>query len=102
MRFELISDNTDTLVGMRLAGIKGIMAKKADEAERALKEAVEKQDVAVVLITEPLAKLCAELIHSLKSTHKTPLIIEIPDGRSQGSKKDSITRYIREAIGLKI
>ena len=59
MRFELISDSTDTLVGMRLAGIKGIMAKKADEAEKALKEAVEKQDVAVVLITEPLAKLCA-------------------------------------------
>ena len=37
MRFELISDSTDTLVGMRLAGIKGIMAKKADEAEKALK-----------------------------------------------------------------
>ena len=102
MRFELISDNTDTLVGMRLAGIKGVIARTSDEAAKALYSTIEKNDVAIVLITEKLAKLCSELIYSLKSSHKIPLIIEIPDGRSQSSKKDSITKYIREAIGLKI
>ena len=31
MKFYLISDNTDTLMGMRLAGIEGVVAHEEDE-----------------------------------------------------------------------
>jgi V/A-type H+-transporting ATPase subunit F len=102
MRFELISDNTDTLVGMRLAGITGVIAHTPDEVRKALNNAVEKDDVAIILITEKLVKLCEKFVYELKSTCKKPLIVEIPGENPSGGKKDSITRYIRDAIGLKI
>ncbi len=102
MRFELISDNTDTLVGMRLAGITGVMAHTYDEVKKALHDTAAKDDVAIILITEKLVALCGDLVYEFKNTCKKPLIVEIPDGRSQGRKKDAITKYIRDAIGLKI
>ncbi|MBQ2672252.1 MAG: V-type ATP synthase subunit F [Clostridia bacterium] len=102
MRFKLISDNTDTLVGMRLAGITGVMAKTPEEVKKAINDAIKTEDVAIVLITEKLVNMCSEFIYDLKSTSKRPLIVEIPDSNSPGSKKDSITKYIRDAIGLKI
>ena len=35
------------------------------------------------------------------SAHR-PLVVEIPDRHSAGRSGDSITRYIREAIGVKL
>ena len=78
MRFYLISDNADTLVGMRLAGIEGEL-----------------------LITHRLCELCEDFITQTKRSYDKPLIVEIPDRHgSQGS--DSITRYVRDTIGIKI
>ena len=36
MRFYLISDNIDTMVGMRLAGIEGIVVHEEEEVQKAL------------------------------------------------------------------
>lgn len=102
MRFRLISDNTDTIVGMRLAGISGVMVKTKEEAEKALMEAVKIEDVAIVLITEKVADLCEQLVYELKMKCHKPLIAIIPDSKSNGRRKDSITKYVRDAIGVKI
>lgn len=102
MRFQLITNDNDTMVGMRLAGISGVMAKTEQETRKALLEAIKMEDVAIVLITENLVNLCRELVYDLKNKCCKPLIVEIPDSKSAGRRKDSITRYIRDAIGLKI
>ncbi|MDF2631664.1 MAG: synthase subunit [Caproiciproducens sp.] len=102
MRFYLISDNVDTQVGMRLAGIDGIVVHETAEVQKAINEVMEMDDVAVVLITETLLTLCSDLIYDLKLNRKRPLIVEIPDRHGNGRTKDSITRYVREAIGIKI
>ncbi len=102
MRFYLISDNVDTQVGMRLAGIDGIVVHETAEVQKALNEVIEMDDVAVVLITETLLSLCSDMIYDLKLNRKRPLIVEIPDRHGNGRTKDSITRYVREAIGIKI
>jgi V/A-type H+/Na+-transporting ATPase subunit F len=102
MRFYLISDNVDTQVGMRLAGIDGIVVHEVTEVQKALKDAMAMNDVAVILITETLLTLCPELVYDLKLKQKRPLIVEIPDRHGNGRTKDSITRYVREAIGMKI
>ena len=102
MRFYLISDNVDTQVGMRLAGIEGIVVHEADEVRKALTDAIEMEDVAVVLITERLLTLCPEMVYDLKLNRRRPLIVEIPDRHGNGRTRDSITRYVREAIGVKI
>lgn len=102
MRFYLISDNVDTQVGMRLAGIEGTVVHEENEVRQALQTAIDQEDIAVVLITETLLTLCSEMIYNLKLNRRRPLIVEIPDRHGNGRTKDSITRYVREAIGVKI
>lgn len=102
MRFHLISDNKDTLVGMRLSGIPGVVVHKENELREALDGALQDEDIAVILITENLVKLCREYIYDLKLNRARPLIVEIPDRHGNGSVKDSITKYVRDAIGIKI
>lgn len=102
MRFYLISDNVDTQVGLRLAGIEGVVIHEPAEVKKALKEAMEMEDVAVILMTETLISLCPDMVYDLKLNQKRPLILEIPDRHGNGRTKDSITRYVREAIGLNI
>lgn len=102
MKFYLISDNTDTCTGMRLAGIEGVVAHKTEEVQSALNGAVKDESIGVVLITAHLVELCPELIYDLKLNCRRPLIVEIPDRHGNGRAKDSISRYVREAIGVKI
>ena len=102
MRFYLISDNTDTLVGMRLAGITGVLVHEKEEVQQALTDAMDKDDIAVILMTERLVSLCPDLIYDLKLNRQRPLIVEIPDRHGNGRAKDSITKYVRDAIGVKI
>lgn len=102
MKFYLISDNVDTMMGMHLAGIHGVVVHEDHEVREALTKAMDMDDVAVILMTERLVQLCPELVYDLKLNRKQPLIVEIPDRHGSGRAKDSITRYVREAIGVKI
>ncbi len=102
MKFYLISDNVDTLMGMRLAGIEGVVVHKDEEVRNELQKAMNMPDVAVILMTETLVSLCPELIYDLKLNRKQPLIVEIPDRHGNGRTKDSITKYVQDAIGVKL
>lgn len=102
MRFMLISDNHDTAVGMRLAGIDGVIAHTAEEVGTALDVALKTEDVGIILMTEALVKLCPERIYDIKMHARRPLIVEIPDRHAAGRSENSIARYVREAIGVKI
>lgn len=102
MRFMLISDNHDTAMGMRLAGIDGVIVHQPQEVERALREAVDQEDVGIVLVTERLVALCPDLVYDIKMNRRRPLIVEIPDRHGNGRSEDSITRYVREAIGVSL
>ncbi|MDR0883763.1 MAG: V-type ATP synthase subunit F [Oscillospiraceae bacterium] len=102
MTFYLISDNTDTLTGMRLAGIPGVLAHAREEVAAALETATGDEHVGVVLMTEKLAVAFADMVEPLKGRRGRPLLIEIPDRHGTGRAKDSITRYVREAIGVRV
>lgn len=102
MQLYVISDNHDTLLGLRLAGIDGIVAHTQDEVRRALLSAIDNPDVGIVLMTEKLVALSPDLVYDLKLNRQRPLIVEIPDRHGSGRGSESITRYIRDAIGVKI
>ncbi len=102
MKFFCISDNIDTKVGMRLAGIEGVVLHEKQEVESALNDIVKNKEVVVVLITEKLSELCAEKIHKFKLNNKTPLLVTIPDRHSNFNISETIKRYIEESVGMKI
>ena len=102
MKFFLISDNVDTQTGMRFAGIEGVVVHEEEEVRRELTGAMEREDIAVILMTEKLVSLCPDIVYDLKLNRKQPLIVEIPDRHGNGRTKDSITKYVQEAIGVKL
>lgn len=102
MKMYLISDNVDTMMGMRLAGVDGVVVHKKHHIEKALDDALNMEDVSVILMTETLMKQCHQKIYDIKLHCKKPLIIEIPDRHGNGRTKDSITKYVQEAIGVKM
>ena len=73
-----------------------------DRVRSELEKAVNRDDIAVILITETLVSLCPDLIYDLKLNRKQPLIVEIPDRHGNGRTKDSITKYVQDAIGVKL
>ena len=102
MRMYLISDNTDTLTGMRLAGVDGVIANKKGTLEKALNEVLKDKNIGIVLLTETLGKKYPELVKTVRTEHKKPLLIEIPDRHGTGRRTDFITAYVNDAIGIKL
>ena len=102
MKMLLISDNVDTLTGMRLAGVEGEIAHGHKEAKEAVEKILEDKDLGILLITEKLSSEIPELVDDIKLNRKRPLLVEIPDRHGSGRTPNFITNYINEAIGIKI
>ena len=102
MKKYLISDNVDTYTGMRLAGVDGIVILEREELRTALEDVLADKTVGIVLLTEKLGREFPDLIDTFRLERKMPLLVEIPDRHGTGRKKDFITSYITEAIGLKL
>ena len=102
MRCYLISDNIDTLVGMRLAGVPGEVVHHPQEVLDALKRAFQNDEIATVFITEKLALLCEDTVRHLKETVAMPLLVTIPDRHGNTDVTDSLSRYLRETVGIHI
>lgn len=101
MQFYLISDNIDTQMGMRLAGIDGVVVHEPDEVKRELDKALENKNIAVILMTAKLIELCSSYVYDIKLNRKSPLIVEIPDRHATSQVTSSIEKYVSDAIGLK-
>lgn len=102
MKMYLISDNVDTLTGMRLAGVEGEITHGRKEAKAAVEKVLEDRTLGILLITEKLSFEIPELIDEIKLNRRQPLLVEIPDRHGSGRQENFITTYINEAIGIKL
>ena len=101
MKSFLISDNRDTIVGMRLANIEGVLAQTRDEMIASFNTAVEDKDIGIIIVTEKIFEEMKEELLELKRAGSTQLVVTIPD-RTGLQDKNFIMRYIKESIGIKI
>ena len=102
MKSFLLSDNHDTWVGMRLAGIDGVVLHEREEVLEVLKAAMLDYDIGILILTEKIVDLAHDEIMAYKIKNKKPLIIEIPDRHGTTRSSDVITSYIRESVGIRI
>lgn len=102
MKFYLLSDNVDTVMGMRLAGVPGELIHGAEELRASLDAAMESEDTGVILITGKLVSLSRDYIYELKLKCPRPLIVEIPDRHGGAGVSDAMLGYVREAVGIKM
>lgn len=102
MKYFLLSDNTDTAMGFRLAGVESCIVHQKEEFLSALNTAAADPQIGVILITNKLVTLCRDEIYRMKLTGTSPLIVEIPDRHGNSDITDSIAKYVQEAVGLRI
>ncbi|MDI9371312.1 MAG: ATP synthase subunit F [Synergistaceae bacterium] len=103
MKGFLVSDNHDSLVLLRLAGIPGVLAVGADETAAAVEDVLTRRhDVGVLVMTERAAEQVPAMVKSLREREELPLLVIIPDRHGARREADFLTRYIREAIGVRI
>lgn len=101
MKSFLISDNEDTLIGLRLSGIDGILATDEAMINREFDKAVKDREIGIIILTENIAERIKGKVLELKTKGVDQLVVTIPD-RSGLKDKNFIMRYIKESIGIKI
>lgn len=98
----LISDNTDTVVGMRLAGITGKVVRNKTEAQKEFNRCISDKNIAILIVTEKIFSFLEDEIMEIKLKSKFPLIVEIPTREGLQRNDDFITKYINESIGINV
>jgi V/A-type H+-transporting ATPase subunit F len=86
---------------MRLASIEGIYVKDLDDIKKAFDEAVENDDIGIIIITESILEKMKDRVLQVKKSNIGKLIVTVPD-RTGLKDKDFIIRYIKESVGIKI
>ena len=101
MKLYLLSSDSDTLTGLRLAGIDGCLVESEEALSAAIDAVQARDDIAVVLVTRTLSMRFSQQIDALKRGGKL-LVTEIPDMAHPTVDTDSITRYVAAAVGTKV
>mgnify|MGYP000470706532 CR=1 FL=1 len=101
MKMFLISDNVDTLTGMRLAGVEGCIVHERAELRKALEDAIANKK-RYYSPDRKFGREFPDIIDDVRLNRRLPLLIEIPDRHGTGRKPDFITSYVSEAIGIKL
>ena len=60
------------------------------------------EDVGIVLMTEKAVRQIQETVYDYKLTCKMPLIVEVPDRHATTKISDTISKYLSEAVGIKL
>lgn len=102
MKMTLISDNIDTQIGLRLAGVEGVVVHSKTEVLHELEKAIANEEIAIVLMTTKIVNLCPDVISEMKLTLSKPLLVEIPDRHGSAKIGETIDSYISQAIGIKL
>lgn len=101
MKSFLLTNSRDALVGMRLAGVKGVLVDSKEVLLEKLKEKMSDNETGIVIISSSVVDLARDEVMAEKLKSSETLIIEIPN-ETQGFDNNYITRYIKESIGVKI
>ena len=74
MKMFLISDNVDTLTGMRLAGVEGCIVHERAELRKALEDAIANKENGIILLTEKFGREFPDIIDDVRLNRRLPLL----------------------------
>lgn len=99
MKMFVISDNTDTQMGLRIAGIEGVVVHELEELQQALTQALSDESIGVLLLTTKLYDMDREHFLDLKLSLKRPLIVEISDRHRSHEIQSMLDETISKIVG---
>lgn len=101
MKLFCIADE-DTVRGFRLAGVEGEAVANAAEAAGALRRAVARPGLGLLILTDVVAAEIQSDVDHVRMDLDRPLVAEIPgpDGPMRGRK--SLRQFVQEAVGISV
>lgn len=99
MKFFLISDNVDTLMGLRLAGIEGSIVHDEKAMKAILTDVLQDPEIGIVLMTTQAFNYDRDYIMELKLELKKPLIVEISDRHHSHEVQTMLDETIAKIVG---
>ncbi len=98
----VIGDN-DMVTGFRLVGVEGVEVTSPEEAKQALKNALNRSDVAVIIMSQAFSSepTLKEVISTARRERRAPLILEVQGSRGP-SIETSISDLVSKIIGVKM
>jgi vacuolar-type H+-ATPase subunit F/Vma7 len=94
--------NTEAVLGFSLVGVGGRAATTAEEAGRALDDALSTEGVGAVLITQDAARLIGPRLDRLKLRTEGPLVVEIPSPEGAAAGEPTLREVVQQAIGIRV
>jgi len=98
----VVIGNQDAVWGFALVGVRGEVVTTQEELNQALDEAMTRDDVGVVLVTQDVADLARERLDRLKVRSMHPLLLEIPGPEGPHPDQPGIGEIIQRTIGVKL
>lgn len=77
MKMYCISDNIDTAVGLKLAGIESIVLQDKSEIEHEIDAVIKNPNIGILIVTEKIEETALEKVKYIKDNLKLPLLIKI-------------------------
>jgi len=98
----VIGDNR-MVTGFRLVGIEGAEAISVTEAKETLKEALTRNDLAIIVISEEFSvdQQIHEIIDDVRTSRTSPLIVEVPGSREKISEVN-LADLVSKSLGVRL
>ncbi|EHP89069.1 V-type ATP synthase subunit F [Methanotorris formicicus] len=98
MKIGVVGDR-DTAIGFRLAGLVDVYeVNNKEEAEKAIKELSEREDIGLIITTERIGEEIRDVIDSIDK-----VVVEIPDKNGPIVREhDPIRILVRKAVGVEM
>jgi len=98
----LVIGHPEAVLGFSLAGVNGRAVTTAEEADKALDEALALKDIGIILVTQDIAGMLQERVEDLKLHSTIPLVVEIPSPAGVPADQPSLSEVVLKAIGIKL
>ncbi len=98
----LVIGHPEAVLGFSLAGLSGDAVRTVDEANVALDNALQTQDVGIVLVTQDVARMIQPRMDELKLHSTLPLIVEIPSPEGVPQGEPTLSEVVLRAIGIRL
>lgn len=89
----------NTILGFSLVSVEGEVVENVDEARAALDDAVQREGVKIILVTERWANKMRDKVDQLRMEMAEPLVLDIP-GSEPAPQGPSLRELVEEAMGI--
>lgn len=90
----------EAVQGFALVGVQGVIAESEEGINNAFDDALSRDDIGVVLVTDHSANLVRERFNQLSTRIDTPIFLELPGPSGPETNRITLKAIAEQAIGI--